>query len=198
MPRRGGRGTLESNKALGGVGTLLMVVGPLLGVSTGVLGLIGLILVLIALKGLSDYYNEKRIFNNALYGTIIVIIGLAVFVAVIAVAAFGLLSDLGIAWGDWAAFQRINWRALVNWNIIRPYIPVIIGSLLALFAFIVVAAVFLRRSLTILSVKTRVNMFSTAGLLTLIGAILTIIGIGFILLWVALILLTVAFFSIKT
>lgn len=67
-----------------------------------------------------------------------------------------------------------------------------------LFVFVVVAAIFLRRSWTTLSEKTGVGLFGTTGLLTLIGAILTIIGIGFLLLWVALILLTVAFFRIKT
>ena len=193
--------TLESNKTLGGVGALLMVIGPFLGAYTGVLGLIGLILVLIALKGLSDHYNEGGIFNNALYGAIIAIIGGVVTVAVIVVTALDLLSDLGIeisAWSDWAALQHIDWEALVTWDILRPHIAVVIGSLVVLFVFVVVAAIFSRRSLTILSAKTGVNMFSTTGLLMLIGAVLTIIAVGFILLWVALILLTVAFFSIKT
>ncbi len=176
----------------------MMVIGPLLGAYTGVLGLVGLILVLIALKRLSDYYNEKGIFDNALYGIIIGIIGLVVFVAGIVVAAVGLLSDLGIAWGDWAVLQEIDWEAAVTWEIIEPHIAVIIGSLVALFVFVVVSAIFLRKSLTTLSTKTGVNMFGTAGLLMLIGAVLTIILIGLIVIWVALILLTVAFFSIKT
>jgi len=196
LPRRA-RGSLETNKALGGVGALLMVIGPLSGAYTGVLGLVGLILVLIALKRLSDYYNAKGIFNNALYGTIIAIIGVVVFVAGIVVAAVGLLSDLGIAWGDWAGLQEVDWQP-VTWDIIEPHIAVIIGSLVALFVFVVVSAIFLRKSLTTLSTKTGVNMFGTAGLLMLIGAVLTIILIGLILIWVALILLTVAFFSIKT
>ena len=195
MPRRRGGGTLELNKALGAVGLLLMVIGPL---SNGVLGLVGLILLLISLKGLSGYYNEKGIFDNALYGIVTAIIGVVVFVAGIVVAAVGLLSDLGIAWSDWAAIQGLDWRAALTWDIIEPHIAVIIGSLVALFAFVVVSAIFLRRSLTILSAKTKVNLFGTAGLLILIGALLTIIVIGFILIWVALIMLTVAFFSIKT
>ncbi len=188
---------MEANKALGGVGALLMVIGPISGAYTGVLGLVGLILVLIALKRLSNYYNAKGIFDNALYGIIIGIIGVVVFVAGIVVAAAGLLSDLGLAWGDWAGLQEINWDA-VTWDIISPHIAIIIGSLVALFVFVVVSAIFLRKSLTTLSEKTKVNMFGTAGLLMLIGAILTIILVGLILIWVALILLTVAFFSIKT
>ena len=196
--------TLESSKTLGGVGALLMVIGPFLGAYSGVFGLtglIGLILVLIALKGLSNHYNEAGIFNNALYGFIMAIIGGVVFVAAIVVTAVGLLIDLGIdvhTWGDPAAFQNIDWQNLVTLDILWPHIATIIGSLVVLFAFVVVASIFLRRSLTTLSAKTGVNMFSTVGLLTLIGAVLTIIGVGFILLWVALILLAVAFFSIKT
>ena len=196
--------TLETSKTLGGVGALLMVIGPFLNAFSGVfglIGLIGLILVLIALKGLSDHYNEAGIFNNALYGFIMAIIGGVVFVAVIVVAAVGLLTDLGIEvanWGDPAAFQSIDWQNLVTMDILLPYIAAIVGSLVVLFVFVVVGSVFLRRSFTSLSAKTGVNLFSTVGLLTLIGAVLTIIVVGFILLWVAQILLVVAFFSIKT
>lgn len=193
--------TLESSKALGGVGALLMVIGASMSGNTGVLGLIGLILVLIALKRLSNHYNEAGIYNNALYGVIMAIIGGVVSVAVIIVTAVGLLSALGIeiaTWGDWTSFQQINWESLVTWSILAPYIAAILGSLVVLFVFVVVAAVFLRRSYTTLSAKTGVKMFSTVGLLTLIGAVLTIIGVGLILLWVAQVLLAVAFFSIKT
>jgi uncharacterized membrane protein len=193
--------TLESSKTLGGVGALLMVIGPFLGVYTGVLGLVGLILVMIALKGLSDHYNEGGIFNNALYGAILAIIGGVVFVAVIVVAAVGFLSALGIHWStlsDPTALSSINWQELVTLDILLHHIAAIVGAFVVLFVFVVVAAIFLRRSLTVLSAKTEVGMFGTTGLLMLIGAVLTIIGVGLILLWVALILLTVAFFSIKT
>ncbi len=194
--------TLESSKALGGVGALLMVIGPFIGIYSGVLGLIGLILVLIALKGLSNHYNEAGIFNNALYGFIIGIIGVAVAVAVIVVAAIDFLTAVGLdisaAWSDPAVWSSINWEQAVTWNIIWPHIAAILGGLVVLFAFVVVAAIFLRRSYTTLSAKTGVNMFSTVGLLTLIGAVLTIIVVGFIILFVAQILLIVAFFSIKT
>lgn len=194
--------TLDSNKTLGGVGALLMVIGPFLGSYTGVLGLIGLILVLIALKGLSDHYTEGGIFNNALYGVIIAIIGGVISVAVIVITAVDFLSAVGIdistAWSDPTVFSSINWEELVTWDILWPHIAAIIGSLVALFVFVVVAAIFLRRPLTTLSEKTGVGLFGTTGLLMLIGAILTIIVVGLLLLWVALIPLTVAFFSIKT
>jgi uncharacterized membrane protein len=79
-----------------------------------------------------------------------------------------------------------------------PYAAAIVGAWVALFVFVVVAAIFLRRSLNTLSEKSSTHMFTTTGLLILIGGILTIIAIGVILLWVALILLAIAFFEIKT
>ena len=56
---------IESSKNLGGVGALLIFIGPLLSVLpgiggyTGLLSLVGAILVLIAFKGFADYYSES-------------------------------------------------------------------------------------------------------------------------------------------
>ena len=52
-----------------------MVLTPFFGTYTAVLGLVGLILVMVALKGLADHYGEKGTFNNALYGVILAIVG---------------------------------------------------------------------------------------------------------------------------
>lgn len=197
--------TLESSKTLGGVGALLMLISPFAGFVAGafssVLGLVGIILVLIAMKGLADHYNEGGIFNNTLYGVILTIVGGVVFVASIVVGAVGLLSELNLDWTtlstDTAAFSNFDWQGLVDFNIIWDYIVIIFAGLVVLFIFTVIAAIFYRKSLNSLAEKTGVGLFGTTGLILLIGAVLTIIGIGFLLLWVALILLTVAFFSIK-
>lgn len=198
--------TLESNKTLGGVGALLMVISPILGAYInpfiGVLGLVGIILVLIAMKGLADHYNESGIFNNTLYGVILTIIGAVVFGATIIVGAVGLLSDLNLDLTtlstDPAAISNMNWEELINFDIILDYLVIIFAGLVVLFIFTVIAAIFYRKSLTSLSEKSGVGLFGTTGLILLIGAVLTIIGIGFLLLWVALILLAIAFFSIRT
>jgi len=193
--------TLESSKTLGGIGAILMVIGPLAGPYTGIIGLVGLILVLVAFNGLADYYKERRIFNNVILGVIASITGAVIAVAVVVTAAFGMLSALGIHisnWTDWTAIQNFNWQNFTNWSALTPYLAAIVGALVVLFILFVVAAIFLRRSLNTLSEKSGIHMFATTGLLILIGAILTIIVIGFILLWVALILLAVAFFEIKT
>ena len=197
--------TLESNKTLGGVGALLMVISPFSGFVAGtfgsVLGLIGLILVLIAMKGLADHYNEGGIFNNTFYGVILTIIGGIVFVGAIVVGAVGLLSELNLDLAtlstDPAAISTVDWQGIINFSNIWDYLVIILASLVILFVFVVVAAIFYRKSLNSLAQKTGVGLFGTTGLILLIGAVLTIIVIGFLLLWVAMILLTVAFFSIK-
>jgi len=197
--------TLESNKTLGGVGAILMVIFPFASFISDafsyVVGLVGLILVLIAMKGLAVHYNEGGIFNNTLYGVILTIIGGVVFVVAITMGVAGILSGLSIDLTtlstDPAAISAMDWQELANFDVIWDYIVIILAGLVVFFIFIVIAAIFYRKSLTSLSEKTGVGLFGTTGLILLIGAVLTIIGIGFLILWVALILLTVAFFSIK-
>jgi len=195
--------TLQSNKTLGGVGALLMVISPFL-VSgfTLLAGLVGLILVLIAVKGLSDHFKEASIFNNSLYGVILSIVGGAVFVAALFVTAVSFFTnvlgiELSTALSDPTAFSNIDWAEAIVFENLMAHVAALVGSLLMLFIFVVVAAIFYRKSLTTLAEKTGVGLFGTAGLLLLIGAVLTIIAIGFLLIWIALILLTAAFFKIR-
>jgi uncharacterized membrane protein len=64
--------------------------------------------------------------------------------------------------------------------------------------FSIIAAFFIRRSLGTLSAKSGVGLFSTAGLLLLIGAVLIIaFGLGLILIWISALLLAIAFFRIR-
>jgi uncharacterized membrane protein len=195
--------TLQSSKTLGGIGALLMVISPIL-VSgfTLLVGLIGLILVLIAIKGLSDHYMDAGIFNNSLYGVITSIIGGVVFVAALLVTALSFLDVIGFDpytdWSDPAVFSNIDWSGVITFEIFADYAAALIGSVVILFIFAVIAAIFYRKSLTALAQKSGVGLFGTAGLILLIGAVLTIIALGFLLIWIALILLTVAFFQIRT
>ena len=195
--------TLQSSKTLGGVGALLMVISPFL-VSgfTLLVGLVGLILVLIAVKGLSEHYKEASIFNNSLYGVILSIVGGVVFVAALFVTALSFFRnvlgiELSTAFSDPTAFSNIDWTEAMILDNLMAHVAALVGSLLILFIFVVVAAIFYRKSLTTLAEKTGVGLFGTAGLLLLIGAVLTIIAIGFLLIWIALILLTAAFFQIR-
>lgn len=188
--------TLESNKTLGGVGSILVVIGFLGFFGSGyagLLSLIGVILVLIALKGLSDDYNEGGIFNNALYGFIVAIVGGVASVAMIVIMVLMAIST-GFDWTNPTMFQEYFTDLNALWGLIGT----LIAALVVLFIFVIISAIFFRKSLSILSVKSGEKIFETAGLLWLIGAVLTIILIGFILIGIAWILIAVGFFSIKT
>jgi len=70
-------------------------------------------------------------------------------------------------------------------------------GLAVLWVFLIVSAIFLRRSYGKIATFVGVGMFNTAGLLYLIGAALTILfGVGLIIVLVAAILQIVAFFSL--
>jgi uncharacterized membrane protein len=195
--------TLESSKNLGGIGAILLVISALGFFGTpyaGVLVLVGIILTLIGTKGLADHYNDGGIFNNALYGFIMIIIGGVAFVSVLVMTIISAIAQLGIT--DWTGWMtEIQQNAVdVNalWNLIGPIVVGFAVALIVLFICVVIASILYRKSLSSLAKKSGVGMFETAGLLMLIGAVLTIVLVGFILIWIAFILVAVAFFSIKT
>ena len=82
--------TIESSETLGGIGAILLIIFPFTGWFasgfSGIIGLAGAILVLVALNGLANEYRERRVFNNALYGVILIIVGVAVVVAIFVIA----------------------------------------------------------------------------------------------------------------
>jgi uncharacterized membrane protein len=196
---------LNTSKNLGGIGALLMFIGIIPYISYfGIIELIGLILVMVALYNLASHYREGSIFNNALYGLIIGIVGGVISIAAVIVTVLASLEDFLYAvfpdWnGDWTALSGLTPNpANISLDNIMPILAGIFAVFIILWVSSIIATFFIRRSLGTLSAKSEVGMFSTAGLLLLIGAILTIILIGLLILWVSFILLAVAFFSIKT
>jgi len=161
--------TLDSNKNLAGIGAILLFLSFI-----PVVGIIGLILMFIGVKGLSEYYKEPGIYQDALKGLIFGIIGLVVtaagviFAFVIGILTFG------------------------------------IGALLVIFALLIVDFVFyllmainFKRAFSLLAQRTGERSFETAGTLLLWGAILTIFVVGFILIFIAWIFATIGFFGIN-
>lgn len=193
---------LETSKNLGGVGALLVVIGGLAifgSTYAGLLDLIGIILILIAMKGFADNYKESGIFNNVLYGFILTIIGLIVAVAVAFVTILAALADLGLDFANLSGWvTQLPELLTTSMDALFKIIGGILAAGIIVFIFAIVSAIFYRKSLGLLASKTGVGMFSTAGLLLLIGAVLTIaLGLGFILIWIAFILIAVAFFSVR-
>jgi uncharacterized membrane protein len=190
----------QTYKMLGGIGALLLLLGCVAFFSPaagGLLGLIGLILILVALNGFSDHYKERGIFNNALYSIILLIVGIVITIGITIFVALNFLASLGLDLADWQSFQTVDWAGLMTPDKIMELAGNMIIALVVLFVFFILTAIFLRKSLDLLGDKTGVKMFGTTGLIFLIGAVLTIVFIGFIIIFVAIILLMISFFSIK-
>jgi uncharacterized membrane protein len=181
---------LSQAKTLGGVGSilLLLTITPSVGF---VLGIVGLVLILVALKYVSDAVSDKSIFNNAIIAVVLAIVGIVVATAVVISYLFSyiglrILSSLPVT------FSSVGLPP----GGLLPLLSTIIIALAAVWIFYLVSAIFLRHSFSSVSTKLNVDMFQTAALIYLIGAALTIILVGFILVFVAEILFVVAFFSI--
>jgi uncharacterized membrane protein len=197
--------SVETSKILGGVGALLMFIGIIPYINYfGILELVGLILVFVALYNFGSHYKEGGIFNNALYGLIMGIVGVVVSVAVLIITVLtsltNFLDTIFPSWnGDWTALSGLT-PDLSNLSLdtIMPFITGIIAVFVILWVFAIISAFLIRRSLVKLSAKSGVGLFSTAGLLLLIGALLIILfGIGLILIWISALLLAIAFFQIR-
>ena len=157
--------TLSQAKTLGGVGSILIFI-PFVSV-------VGYILIIVAIKDISDDLQDKSIFRNVVIAAATGIVGA---IAGGAVIVFGAVA--GILTGGISAFLGI------------------FAGLFAVWVFLIVSAVFLKRAYDSMSKELGVNMFSTAATLYLVGAALTIVLVGFILLFIAEILQAVAYFSI--
>jgi uncharacterized membrane protein len=197
------RMTFESSKYLSAVGALLMVIGFLGAIVpyVGILSLLGIILLLIGIKGLANFYNEQGIFNNVLYSIITGIVGAVVAIGAAFITLFATLADLGIDLAnidDWATFGTDLGAIFTDFSDLSALWTLISGAIVVIiiiFVFAIISMYFVRKSMDQLSTKSGIGLFGTAGLLMLIGAVIPIIGL--LLIWIGLILATVAFFQMK-
>lgn len=196
---------MENGRILGGVGALLMFIGIFPYINyLGVIELVGLVLVIIALHNLSRYYEDRGIFNSALYGLIIGIIGgitsLTLLIFTVLTSLAGFLHTIFPDWnGDWTALSGLTPdMSKFSLQTVMPFLAGIFTAFIITWVFSIIATFFVRRSLVKLSAKSGVGLFSTAGLLLLIGAVLIVaFGIGLLLIWISTLLLAIAFFQIK-
>ena len=161
---------LESNKILGGVGAVLLAI-PFLSV-------IGIILLLVAMKGLSDDYNDPDIFKNALYGFIFGIIGVIALAAFIPIAFFGVATV-----------------STVSTTVPLAGLGLLVLVFIVMYVFYLIGAMFYNKALNILAAKSGEGTFNTAGMILLIGAIIPIVGL--LLQFIAWIIAAIAFFNIR-
>ncbi len=184
--------TLSQAKTYGGIGSLLIVLtvvptaGPILGIA-------GFILVLLAVKNISDVLKDSSIFRNMIISVLLAVVGIVVG-AIVAAATFFRFVGLG-AFSQGLPGGPFAPGAVTSGDIVGLIAALVVG-LAIIWIVLIVSALFLRKSYKTIATKLGVGMFSTAALLYLIGAALAIILVGFILIFVAGILQLVAFFSI--
>jgi len=170
--------TMKDAKLLGGIGSILTLLGgvPHLGAAA----LVGYVLILIAVKYISDIVGDKKIFDNMLISVIAIIAGLVI--AIIAI--------IGVAIS--AIFAAPRTHTFMPGAILLS----IIAPLIVVWAALTFGAYYLKKAYEQIAAYTGVDMFKTAGLLYLIGAATSIVIIGLLILLVASILQTVAFFTL--
>ncbi len=185
--------SLNNVKTYGGVGSILALLGfvPTIGF---ILAIVGLILVLVALKYASDILGDSKIFNSMLYAVIAGIIGLVIAGVVVVSAIF---QAMGLGFLS-SSFTAVTPPSTLNPGDFMGLITTVLLGLAAVWVCFLVSAIFLRRSYGELGRRVNVGLFGTAALLYLIGAVLAIVLVGFLLILVANILFIVAFFSINT
>src|SRR5213083_156879 len=184
--------SLGQAKSLGGVGSILVLIAGFIPSAGFVVAIIGFILILIAVKYVSDAFTDRTIFNNMIIAVILAILGfVAFFVAVLG----AIYSFVGI--GGFSSFMPGTFMpgAAPSAGVIALFTSIIIGWVIA-WVFFLVGSIFLKRSYDTVAMKLNVGMFHTTGLLYLIGAALTIIFVGLVIVFIAEILQIVAFFSI--
>jgi len=170
--------SLSTAKTLGGIGAILVFI-PFVSI-------IGYILIIVAVKDISDDLQDKSIFNDVVIAAVTGIVGaLAAAFIVIGVIA--------------ALFGTSYTNPLSSSPATTGVVGAVLGGLLGLgvaWIALIISAVFIRRAYSKMADRLGVGTFRTAGTLYLIGAALTIVIVGFLLLLIAEILQAVAYFSI--
>ena len=174
-------GSLSQAKTMGGIGSILtlLLFVPAVG---AVLVIVGWILILLAVRNISEVVQDRSIFNNMLYSVILAIVGTIAFAIVVVGAILGFVG-LGAA-GSSAASSVFG------------LLTGLIGGLILTWVLLIISAYFLWSAFKGIGAKTNVGLFGTGALIYFIGAFLTVILVGFLLTFVAQILFIVAFFSL--
>ncbi len=184
---------LAQAKIMGGIGGILLAISfaPFIG---GPLGIVGLILILVAVKYVSDEVGDASMFNNILYAVIIGIVGFLIAIAAVFLMFMGFASGGVPHPGLWS--MPMGSMGFMLFPMAWFFSPLIIAFIIPFWIVAVLSAIFLKRGLDAMASHLNVGLFATAALINLIGAVLIVVFfVGSILIFIANILLAVAFFS---
>lgn len=176
----------EYSKTLAGEGAILLLLSliPYVG---WVLGIVGVVLLAKAMKEFSNYYQDEKIYQNALTGIKYYIVAIIAAAVAIVGMVIGAASATGLFASDFV------FTAGFAAGLIAFFVGIIVA-----FVFYVLAASHLRKTFNTLAEKSGEQSFATAGTMLWVGSILTIILVGLLLIFIAWIFATIGFFSMKS
>lgn len=201
--------TLETSKNLGVIGAVLLLVGAagfFVDPAVVFVSFIGVIFCFVALHGLADYFKERGIFNNALWGFIALVVGVVVGGAALVYLFLytdvltQLVEAIYPSWnGNWLTPPTGPTVSPENLDITKLISPLtVLFEAYAVFCvFLVVTSFFVWRSLRQVGAKSNIGLFGTAGILIFLGGILAVLFIGFILIVIGVVLMAIAFFQLR-
>ncbi len=183
---------LSEAKTFGGIGALLMLIGGFVPYAGPIISIVGLVLLFIAVKSISNLTKDEEIFSNYLMHFIINIIAIVALIAIMLLAfgaAGGFTWISGLEGAEISDFESF-------WDNFGTIIGGCILALIVSWILYIIAAIYLRRSYNKIAEHTKVDLFKTTGLIYFIGAITTIIIIGLIIIFIARIIEIIAYFSL--
>jgi uncharacterized membrane protein len=183
--------TLAQARTMGGVGSILVLLSfvPYVGF---ILGLAGFVMVLLAVKQISEVVRDREIFNNVLMAVILQIVGSAISAFVV---IGGLLSTFMMAPLE-SPFDGFVGPGMFGVGAALAVLGTLIVGLVVMWVVLIISARFLRKGYDGIATKTGTETFRSVGRWYYYGAWLSIVLVGFVLIMIAAILQIVAFFSL--
>ncbi len=182
-------------KIFGGIGALLSFIGIFIPSVGFVVSIVGLILLFMAVKTISDITKDHDIFKNYLMHFVLSIITIVVVIAIF-IIAFGLSG--GLTWIT--EIQSIESTGITDFGAFWDHFEFMIYGCIAAavigWILLIISSLYLKKSYKAIAKHTGVHLFDTTGLVYFIGAITTIILIGFLIIIIAKIIEIVAYFSL--
>lgn len=184
--------TITNAKIMGGIGAILILIGGFIPYGGPIVSILGLVLLFIAVKTISELTKDKDIFSNYLMHFIF---GILIIVAIVVIMLIAFGAAGGFTWisslenADISDFESF-------WSYFSDIIGGCVVALIVGWILSIIAAIYLRRSYNGIAKHTKINLFKTTGTVYFIGAITTIVLIGFLILLVARIIEIIAYFSL--
>ncbi len=184
---------LNDARIFGSMGGILLLFGGFVPYGGVVLLLIGLCLIFIGVRIISEVTRTKIISNNYLTYFIIYIITILLIVSIMTVT-FGTYGSLSF----FTVLENIDTSNPEQvFTYLKPLLNGCFISLIIGWILFILSAIYLKRSYDTIASKTRVDRFKTTGLVYLIGAITSIVILGFFIMFIARIFEIISYYNLS-